>query len=103
MVDVTNTMIQSLTEQIDRLTAERDKLMGECEHKRVTYKTSSITGDIFNQDRYYNTVTCIECGKRMTFDSHEELSNYHLHGVIGSEFNCTEEEYETYKKIEGKL
>lgn len=73
-----NTKIESVIKKIDKLNVQLKKLQTECPHGSVDAHFDSSTGGFDPMDdKYWVVVKCLDCDKRMRFDSVEHKDEYY--------------------------
>jgi hypothetical protein len=72
-----NTKIESVIKKIDKLNVQLRNLQAECSHESVDAHYDSNTGNFDPMDdKYWVVVRCLDCDKRMSFDSYDHANEY---------------------------
>lgn len=72
-----NTKVESVIKKIGKLNDQLRNLQAECSHENVDAHYDSNTGNFDPMDdKHFVWVRCLDCDKRMSFDSLDHIDEY---------------------------
>jgi hypothetical protein len=70
--------VEKIYKDIAELKSKLYKIQNECSHSNYKSEYGADTGNWdSNDDCYWLTVDCLDCGQHMHFDSKEDSENYY--------------------------